>query len=118
MADVLTKKQRSYCMSQIRSSKTKPELKIKKLMKSLGFQYQPKIYGRPDFTNKKEKIAIFIDGDFWHKCPVHFRLPKTNRKFWKKKINQNVLRDRQVNAKLRKEGWKIIRVWEHSIKKL
>ena len=116
MTDVLTKKQRSYNMSMIKSSKTKPELKIKKLLKILGFSYQPKIYGRPDFANRKEKIAVFIDGCFWHKCPKHFVKPKSNIKFWEEKIRKNIERDREVNRKLRKRGWKVIRIWEHKIK--
>lgn len=119
MVDILTKKERSYCMSRIRGSKTSPELKIRKIMKLLGFSYQPKgIYGKPDYANKKEKIIIFIDGCYWHKCSKHFIQPKTNKKFWMDKINKNVLRDRQVNKKLKKEGWRIIRVWEHDLKQL
>lgn len=117
MADVHTKKQRSYNMSMIKSSKTQPELKIKKLMKSLGFSYQPKeILGEPDFADGKRKIAVFIDGCFWHKCPKHFVKPRSNVKFWETKIKTNVKRDKKVKEKLIKEGWRVIRVWEHDIK--
>jgi DNA mismatch endonuclease (patch repair protein) len=117
MADVLTKKQRSYCMSRIRSSKTKPELKLKRLMKSLGFLYQPKgILGKPDFADKKRKIAVFIDGCFWHGCSKHFIKPKSNRGYWLPKIKQNKKRDMEVSATLKKAGWKVIRIWEHELK--
>lgn len=117
MADTMTKKQRSFCMSRIRGRDTKPELKIKRLMKKLGFSHQPKgIIGRPDFANKKEKIAVFVDGCFWHGCPKHCKKPKTNKKFWYKKIAANVKRDKQVNTKLKKDGWRVIRIWEHKIK--
>ncbi|MQY67939.1 MAG: hypothetical protein GH150_00945 [Hadesarchaea archaeon] len=69
MADVLTPKQRSYNMAQIRASNTKPELKIRQVMMALGFTYHPKgIYGNPDFANRKHKMAIFIDGCVWHGC--------------------------------------------------
>jgi DNA mismatch endonuclease (patch repair protein) len=118
MPDILTKKQRSYCMSRIRGSKTKPELKFKKIMEIMGFQYQPRIYGKPDFANKKEKIAMFIDGCFWHGCQKHFSMPKNNRKFWENKIKRNMQRDKTVNLQLRKAGWRVIRIWEHKVKKL
>jgi len=119
MTDVHTKKQRSYNMSRVRASETKAELKLKPFFKTLGFIYQPKnIFGKPDFVHKKEKVAIFIDGCFWHKCPKHFKLPASNKKFWKDKINKNVKRDKAVTKKLRKDRWKIIRIWEHGIKKL
>jgi DNA mismatch endonuclease (patch repair protein) len=117
MTDVLTKKQRSYCMSQIRSSNTKPELKIKRLMKSLGFSYQPNgIIGKPDFADRTKKIAVFIDGCFWHGCPKHFRKPKSNRAYWLPKIKRNKARDLKYSAALRRAGWKVLRVWEHELK--
>jgi DNA mismatch endonuclease (patch repair protein) len=66
-------------MSRIRSSNTKPEQKVRAVLKGLSFTYQPKgIYGRPDFANKKEKIAVFIDGCFWHGCTEHYSKPKSN----------------------------------------
>jgi DNA mismatch endonuclease (patch repair protein) len=118
MTDVHTKKQRSYNMSRVRASETKAELKLTSFFKALGFVYQPKnIYGKPDFVHRKEKIAIFIDGCFWHKCPKHFKAPASNKKFWKDKINKNVKRDKAVIKKLRKDGWRVIRIWEHDVKK-
>lgn len=117
MADVLTKEQRSYNMSRIRSSKTKPELKIKKLMKKIGFGYHLKnIEGNPDFADRNRKIAVFIDGCFWHACPEHYKEPKSNATFWSKKIKQNKARDEKVNGILIKSGWQVIRLWEHDLK--
>ena len=116
MTDTLTKKQRSYCMSRIRSSRTKPELKIKRLMNHLGFSYQPKgILGKPDFADKKRKIAVFVDGCFWHGCPKHYRKPKSNRRYWLPKIRKNMARDRKVSSALKNAGWKAIRIWGHEI---
>jgi len=109
------KKQRSHIMSKIKSTRTSPELKLKKTLNLLGFEYQPRIHGNPDFANRKTKTTIFVDGCFWHKCPRCFRFPKTNRKFWKEKIEKNAERDRKTNKELRKEGWKVIRIWEHDI---
>ena len=103
-------------MSMIRGKFTKPELKLKVILEAIGFEYQPKnIYGKPDFTNKKNKIALFIDGCFWHGCPEHYNQPKNNKKFWKNKIKSNISRDKIVNERLVSEGWRVIRIWEHSI---
>jgi len=119
MADVHTRQQRSYNMSKIRRSKTKPEMRLRKTLEILGFQYQPKgIYGSPDFARKKDRIAVFVDGCFWHRCPKHFIMPASNVPFWKAKIERNVKRDREVNRRLRSAGWKVIRVWEHDAKGL
>ena len=117
MPDVLTKAQRSYNMSRIRRSNTRPELKIRKVMKVLGFTYQPKgIFGNPDFVNKREKIAVFVDGCFWHGCPVHYKPPEGNREFWERKIRANAERDLKVTEELRKKGYIVIRVWEHDLR--
>jgi len=86
-------------------------------MKKLGFTYQPKgIYGKPDFVNKKQKIVVFVDGCFWHKCPKCYKEPKSRKEFWITKINNNVKRDKEVNKRLKRDNWKVIRVWEHEIK--
>jgi DNA mismatch endonuclease (patch repair protein) len=107
---------RSFIMSKIRSSKTTPELKVRPILKLFGFTYQPKgIYGKPDFANRVAKIAIFIDGCFWHGCKVHYNAPTTNSMYWRTKIKRNIKRDSEVNAKLKFQGWRIIRIWEHDI---
>ena len=103
-------------MSMIRRSKTGPELKVRSVLKLNGFTYQPKgIYGKPDFADRKNKIAIFVDGCFWHKCRYHYKAPGTNANFWMAKINKNVQRDRLVRDTLEKEGYKVIRFWEHVV---
>ncbi len=115
--DNLTKEQRSYNMSQIKSRDTKPELKLKDFFESKGFIYQPKEYGKPDFINYKKRVVVFIDGCFWHKCPECFKLPKTNKGFWNKKINENSRRDKEVTLNYSYSGWNFFRIWEHDIKK-
>lgn len=78
--------------------------------------HQPKlIYGRPDYANKQKQIAVFCDGCLWHGCPKHFKLPKTKVSFWANKIINNQLRDIEVTHRLRKDGWKVIRMWEHEL---
>ena len=114
--DRITSKQRSYIMSRIRGSNTKPELMIKRSTDGRKLRYQPRgIRGSPDFANKRRKIAVFVDGCFWHKCPKCYRPPKSNKKYWKAKIERNTKRDKDVNRKMRDEGWTVLRFWEHQV---
>lgn len=120
MTDVLTKKQRSYNMSQIKGKNTKPEVSLRKLLfvnGIRGYRTHYKLIGKPDIVFPKEKIAIFIDGCFWHKCPKCFVEPETRKKFWMEKIGGNTKRDKEVNKVLRNDGWKILRFWEHEVRK-
>lgn len=117
MADVHTKEQRSYNMSKIKWRNTKPEIKLKFLLIKKDFIYQPKEYGKPDFISYRKRIVIFIDGCFWHKCPECFKLPETNKEFWKKKIDDNFKRDKEISLTYKNSGWKVIRIWEHQLKK-
>jgi len=119
MTDVHTKKQRSYNMAMIKGTNTKPELKLRKILSSngiRGYRIYYKLPGKPDIVFTKYKLAIFIDGCFWHKCPICFIEPENNKKFWKKKINSNVERDKKINKRLKKEGWKVLRFWEHLLR--
>ena len=120
MADILTKKERSAMMSKIRSTNTKPEMLIRKYLHGLGFRYrknQKNIEGHPDIVLKKYNALIFVHGCFWHghDCPL-YRLPKTNRKFWKKKVDANRRRDEVVMEKLAGSKWRTLVVWECAIR--
>jgi DNA mismatch endonuclease (patch repair protein) len=119
MTDVFTKKKRSWVMSRIKNKNTKIEnlLASKMSENDIGFKRYPKIFGNPDFMIKNSKIVIFIDGCFWHKCPIHYREPRTKKEFWLPKIKKNVKRDKEVNKHLKKEGYHVIRFWEHDIEK-
>ena len=119
MADVLTKRQRSYNMSQIKGKNTKPELLLRSLLSARGLRYRLhyKLIGKPDIVFVSKKIAIFIDGCFWHKCPECFIQPLTRKKFWALKIRGNVERDKLVTKELEKAGWTVLRFWEHDLKK-
>lgn len=68
---------------------------------------------RADIVFRSTKVAVFVDGCFWHGCPIHGTQAKANAKFWKNKIRQNQIRDKDTNKQLRKAGWRVIRVWEH-----
>src|SRR3989338_6304358 len=101
MADKFSSEVRSKIMSRIRSKNTKPEQILMKELSGL----------------KSKKIAIFIDGCFWHKCKKCFKTPKSNKKYWIPKLDRNVKRAKQLNRNLRKEGYLVIRIWEHQINK-
>ena len=120
MTDVLTPEQRKFNMSRIRGKNTQPELIIRKLLYSKGvkgYRIHYKLPGKPDIVFIKRRLVIFIDGCFWHKCPIDFKEPKTRKEFWMTKINSNVLRD-QINQNLLKSaGWTVIRIWEHEVRK-
>lgn len=117
MADVLTRSQRSYCMAHVRDRNTAPEVRLRKLLWRAGLRYKLKsiLPGKPDLVFAGKKVAIFVDGCFWHRCPQHATFPKTNSGFWRAKLDGNVARDRLVNRELRKLGWSVIRVWTHEI---
>ena len=72
--------------------------------------------GKPDIIFSKHRIAIFVDGCFWHGCSEHYQIPGTNTEFWNNKIEKNVKRDRKNNSNLRNMGWTVIRFWEHELK--
>lgn len=119
MADVLTREQRSFNMSMIKGSNTKPELALRKALyanNARGYRIHPAITGKPDIVFRKKKLAVFVDGCFWHKCPKCFTKPANNKTFWIEKIDSNVKRDKKVNTLLNNSGWTVIRIWEHEIK--
>lgn len=75
------------------------------------------LMGKPDFVFPSARVAVFVDGCFWHGCPLHGQIPENNGEFWRKKINGNVIRDCRTTRKLRSLGWHVFRVWEHDINK-
>jgi DNA mismatch endonuclease, patch repair protein len=119
MSDIFSKSKRSEVMSRIRGHGNKDtELKLAKFLrrnKIIGWRRNQKIFGKPDFAFPKFKLAIFVDGCFWHCCPKHATQPKGNRAFWKRKFAHNKARDRLVNRTLRSRGWRILRIWEHEL---
>lgn len=120
MTDVLTPEQRHKNMSHIKGKNTSPEIKLRKLLWSSGIRGYRVHYGlpgKPDIVFTRQKVVIFIDGCFWHKCPVCFRPPATNAEFWNEKLGKNVERDKIVTEKLEGDGWLVLRFWEHEVKK-
>jgi len=118
MADKFSKDVRSHIMAAIRQKNTKPELKVFKELRKRRVYFQKhykKVVGTPDIALPRKKIAIFIDGDFWHGFRYPLWKSRLPSKFWKNKIERNRLRDKETFSILRTKGWKTLRVWEHQV---
>lgn len=115
-------KKSSALMAKIPSSDTKAEFKLRKALWRTGVKYRlhhKNIVGKPDIVIVKHRVAIFVDGDFWHGYNWEEKKKKilSNKAYWIPKIESNMERDRQVNENLRKNGWTVVRFWEHEIEK-
>ncbi|WP_369216376.1 very short patch repair endonuclease [Streptomyces flavofungini] len=106
-------------MQAIRSRDTKPERLIRSLLHAKGLRYRvaakplPDLRRTADIVFRPAKLAVFIDGCYWHGCPDHYVSPKTNTGYWSDKVTRNVARDRDTDARLRDAGWTVLRFWEH-----
>ncbi|MEU6100491.1 very short patch repair endonuclease [Streptomyces flaveolus] len=106
-------------MQAIRSRDTKPEILIRRLVHAAGLRYRvaarplPDLRRTADMVFRPAKVAVFIDGCYWHGCPEHYVPPKTNSGYWSEKVLRNVKRDRDTDEKLRAAGWTVLRFWEH-----
>jgi DNA mismatch endonuclease (patch repair protein) len=113
----MTREQRSYCMSRIRGFDSTIEVAVRRELSRLGLNYQSNVMalpGRPDLVFADAKLIVFIDGDFWH----GYRYPAWKRRlspFWRAKIERNRRRDRLNHAKLRRCGWRVVRLWAHQV---
>ena len=131
MPELFTKAKRSTVMASIRGQGSKnTELRIMALLRARYHRVEEAVeiadrgtrnteregaapvFGKPDFVFRRERVAVFVDGCFWHGCPRHATMPAGNRAFWKAKLARNAARDREVTVALRKAGWRVVRVWE------
>jgi len=107
-------------MGLIRSSGNQStEVRLARLFRAArisGWRRHYKLHGQPDFVFPKRRLAIFVDGCFWHGCPQHQHLPKSNVAYWAKKIAGNCTRDKKARIELREKGWRVLRIWEHELK--
>jgi DNA mismatch endonuclease (patch repair protein) len=121
MADIFTKEKRSEVMRRITGSNTKPERLLRQRLWEMGvrgWRVHPKtLPGKPDVAFTKYRIAVFVDGCFWHGCKQCYTRPKTNQKYWDSKREMNNRRDRSNEAALNASGWTVIRFWEHEVEK-
>ena len=103
-------------MASVRSKNTKPELAVRSILWSRGFRYRihdTTLPGTPDISNKRRGLAVFVDGCFWHGCPVCYAEPKTNAAFWRDKVSRNRRRRETVRAELKDRGLRVVEIWEH-----
>jgi DNA mismatch endonuclease (patch repair protein) len=100
---------------------TRPEVVIRSALHRLGYRFRKNapvtvagLRVRPDIVFPGRKIAVFVDGCYWHRCPIHGTAPGANKLYWQLKLDGNVARDGRVNSALRRAGWRVVRIWEHS----
>lgn len=120
MTDVFSKEKRSEIMSKVKSKDTSIEVKVRKELWRRGYRYRihAKLPGKPDIVFPARKTVIFVDGCFWHGCPICKRtMPKTNKQYWKEKIDNNKSRAKKHDKELKKQGWLVIHIWEHQVNK-
>jgi DNA mismatch endonuclease (patch repair protein) len=120
MADVFSVQKRSEVMSRIRGrGNERTEGRLAALFRELlitGWRRHRPLFGHPDFLFPQRRIAVFVDGCFWHGCSRHYKAPAQNGEFWNKKRDANQARDRLVNRTLRERGWRVLRIWEHELR--
>jgi DNA mismatch endonuclease, patch repair protein len=122
VADNLSAEDRKKTMRAVKGKRTSPERRLRAMLAGMGLRgwrvnYDEGI-GKPDVAFAEQKVAIFVDGCFWHGCPVCNRpMPATNVEYWERKIRRNVERDRRYDDELAAAGWLVVRVWGHELKK-
>ena len=119
MADIMSREKRSSLMSRIRGKDTGPELALRRGLWAAGlrgYRLRPNLPGKPDIAFMQKKVAVFVDGCFWHGCPNCYIAPSTNSEYWKRKLRENRLRDRKVDKALVEIGWNPIHFWEHDVR--
>lgn len=112
--------ERSRVMSLVKSKgNLSTEEKLRRILKEhhlTGWRRHLPLPGKPDFAFPKNKVAVFVDGCFWHGCPKCYRAPSDNASYWSAKVQRNMQRDKKVTRLLRAEGWTVLRIWEHSLR--
>ena len=119
MADVFSAAKRSDIMSRVKSRGNRAtELRLIVLFRKYaitGWRRNVPLFGSPDFVFPKARLAVFVDGCFWHGCPTHGTMPSANGDFWRAKLERNKSRDRSVNRSLARSGWRVLRIWQHEL---
>lgn len=118
MVRLETTDDRRRMMSRIKGRNTAPELSLRRSVWARGLRYRLQYRigrTRPDMVFVGAKLAVFVDGCFWHGCPLHSTMPKNNREFWRRKLRRNCERDVENTQSLEAAGWRVLRLWEHEI---
>jgi DNA mismatch endonuclease, patch repair protein len=120
MADMFSPKRRSEIMSRIKSRENQAtELRLMRVFRKFGirgWRRRASMFGSPDFIFPTVQLAVFVDGCFWHGCPIHGSVPATNQMFWRNKLSRNKKRDKVVGQKLKNSGWRVVRIWQHELR--
>lgn len=120
MVDIFSEKKRSEIMARVKSrGNLATEVVLAKALRKngvVGWRRHSRLFGKPDFIFRKERVALFVDGCFWHQCPIHGTMPQTNRSFWLNKLTKNWERDRLVDRTLKNLGWTSLRIWQHDLR--
>lgn len=119
MVDKLSKEKRSELMRAVKSKKSLIENSISRELWKRGVRFRRNVTdleGKPDIAIKKDMVVVFIDSCFWHMCPIHCKIPKSNVEFWIAKLERNKERDTKITKFYRERNWNILRVWEHELK--
>lgn len=116
--DTVPPEKRSEVMRAVKSSDTKIEVTVRSALWKRGLRFKKKssLPGKPDIVFTGAKTVVFIDSCFWHGCPEHCRMPKTNQKYWEAKIQRNSERDSEITRQYQSMGWCAIRIWEHELR--
>ena len=119
--DTFDPETRSRIMAKVRSKNTGLEERFISILRAAKIKsfarHADELLGKPDVVFRKSNVAVFIDSCFWHGCPDHLRRPSSNTTYWQSKIDRNVKRDRRTRSALRRQGWSVIRIWEHEMRK-
>lgn len=115
--DRISRAARSRVMSRIRSKDTLPEIMLRNALWHSGTRYR-KYYGREkiDIAFPRKRVAVFVDGCFWHSCPLHGHMPKSRETYWTQKLSANGRRSAKKDSRLSEDGWEVLHIWEHSIR--
>ncbi len=117
---MFSREERSKIMAAVHSTNNKgTERKLATIFRTYGikrWRRQLPLVGKPDFTFPQQRVIVFVDGCFWHGCKKHLRMPNDNRQYWQKKISRNIDRDRIAVRRLKEQGWRVLRIWEHDLK--
>ena len=119
MPDAFSQDKRSEIMKKVKAKDTRLEKSVRSALWRLGYRFRkhdPNLPGKPDMVFAGAKTVVFIDSCFWHGCPKHLRMPKSNRDYWRHKIEGNRTRDEDINRQYRDLDWQAIRIWEHTIR--
>jgi DNA mismatch endonuclease (patch repair protein) len=120
MTDVFSKAKRAMVMTAVRSKGNRStEYELVTILRQYGvkgWRRQQRLPGKPDFTFWRQRVVVFVDGCFWHDCPIHGQCPASNKGYWLNKLTRNKARDRKINRLLRTKNWRVLRFWEHALR--